>query len=95
MASLLAPGGVVIGCGMNPYLTDDPDHRAYQQQNRARGRYPGQIRLRIRHRNLAGDWFDYLFTSPEELGELAALSGWRIEDITEPGPSYLAVLRPV
>jgi len=95
MARLLAPGGVVIGSGMNPYLTDDPVHHAYQQQNRERGRYPGQIRLRIRHRDVAGDWFNYLFPSPEELGELAARSGWRIEDIIEPDPSYLAVLRPV
>lgn len=91
---LLRPGGVVVGTCRDPYVTDDPDHLAYHEWNRERGRLPGQIRLRYRCENLTTDWFDILFQSPNELSAMAARSGWRLEDITQPDPSYLAVLRP-
>ena len=44
---------------------------------------------------LAGDWFDWLLMSPDELAIIAGRSGWRLGDVTEPDPYYLAVLRPV
>jgi SAM-dependent methyltransferase len=94
MRRLLSPGGTVIGSGMNPYLTEDPVHIAYHERNRERGRLPGQARLRVRYRELAGDWFEYLYASPDELSNLAAHSGWETEIAATFDPSYLAVLRP-
>ncbi len=94
MGKLLRPGGMIVAIGTNPYLTEDPSHVAYQQRNRERDRMSGQIRLRVRYQMLMGEWFDYLLASPDELGELAARAGWRVADITEPDPSYLAELRP-
>jgi SAM-dependent methyltransferase len=94
MSRLLAPGGSLVGSGMDPYLTNDPIHLAYHERNRQRGRSPGQVRLRVRHRDVAGDWFDYLYASPEELHDLAGESGWRMAEVAEFEPSYLAVLRP-
>lgn len=91
---LLAPGGTVVGTCLDPYLIDDPDHLAYHQWNRRRGRLAGQIRMRIRYRTVATGWFDYLFVSPEELGQLAAAAGWHVAEVTEPTPTYMAVLRP-
>lgn len=91
---LLRPGGLVVGTCLDPYGTDDPANLAYHARNEAMGRYPGQLRLRVRHRNVACAWFDYLFASPAELGELAARTGWSVEDTTEPDPTYLAILRP-
>lgn len=32
----------------DPSLTDDPAYRAYHERNIARGRPPGQVRIRIR-----------------------------------------------
>ena len=47
--------------------TGDPVHLAYERRNRRRGRMPGQRRLRVRYRNLASPWFDFLQVSPDEL----------------------------
>ena len=95
MRELLRPGGVVVGTLRDPYQTNDPDHIAYHESNRAAGRPPGQVRLRFRHRRLATEWFNLLFLSPDELAELSARSGWEILDVTRPDPTYVAMLRPV
>lgn len=49
--------------------------------------------MRVRHQDLATDWFDYLFTSLEELEGLLDGSGWRIERCETEGTSYIALLR--
>ena len=66
------PGGRAPGPGMDPYHTTSPEHLAYHERNRARGRLPGQIRMRVRYRGLATPWFDYLFATPDELAPLLA-----------------------
>lgn len=95
LRSLLKPDGVVVGNTLDVYRTDNPIHLAFHQANRNRGRLPGQLTLRVTFEDVVGDWFDYLFVAPEELTELVEGAGWRIEDMTEPSPSYFAVLRPV
>jgi SAM-dependent methyltransferase len=97
LSRITSPGARIIGTTRVPCKTDDPDHLAYQQWNRERGRMPGQIRFRIRHRKLASDWLDYLFLSPDEFRALAAGTGWRLEttlvgDGGFGGESYLVVL---
>ena len=47
-------------------------HIAYHQRNRERGRLGGQLRLRLRYRELATEWFDYLVCSVAELEALLA-----------------------
>jgi len=85
----------IIAESVDPGQTDDPYHVAYHRRNRDRGRMSGQIRLRIRHRDYATPWFDYLFVSREEMHELVADGGWRVERfIPEVGPVYIAVLQP-
>lgn len=92
LGGLLRPDGLLVGVGMDPYLTDDPIHLAYHQRNRQRGRFGGQVTMRVRYRNVSGPWFDYLFLSPAELESLASRAGWSLIEITDPGPGYLAVL---
>ena len=72
--------------------TDDPGHLAYQARNRERGRMSGQIRIRVRYRELATPWFDYLMVSPDELRELAEPAGWTVAHILESEDTYVAVL---
>src|SRR6059058_3918467 len=38
---------------------DAPWHARYRKRNLERGRLPGQIRIRIRFRDLVGPWMDY------------------------------------
>jgi SAM-dependent methyltransferase len=68
-------------------------HREYHEFNRARGRLPGQLRLRIRYRKHVTPWFDYLLVSKDEMRQIVAGTGWRISRFFDSdGPMYIAVL---
>jgi len=95
LASLALPGATVMGTGMDPYRTTQELHLAYHARNRALGRMGGQIRMRVRHRRLATDWFDYLFATPDELRSLLEGTRWRLEHLQprDNSASYAAQLR--
>jgi SAM-dependent methyltransferase len=87
----------IIGEILDPYPGAPPVHREYHKRNRERGRMSGQIRIRIRYRDIATEWFDYLFLSRKELEELIDGTGWRLartyEDEEEARASlYVAVM---
>ncbi|MDG4821931.1 class I SAM-dependent methyltransferase [Asanoa sp. WMMD1127] len=93
LAALAKPGARLIAHGTDPYGTTDPVHTAYHRLNRSRGRLGGQLRLRVRYRELATEWFDYLVCSVEELRGLVAGTPWHIADIDDAdAPYYLATL---
>ena len=73
----------IVASSTDPHTTEDPAHLAYQERNRRRGRMAGQLRLRVRYRNLVDPWFDYLLVSPSEMEELIEGTGWRIDRIVE------------
>jgi len=75
----------IIAGTRNPYDTDSPDHLDYHEFNRRRGRMPGQIKMRVRYGKTVGDWFDYLFVSPEEMRQIIAETDWQIEEFVETG----------
>jgi SAM-dependent methyltransferase len=95
LQQLTTPEGRIVAGSRDPYGTDNPDHLAYQRQNRARGRMSGQLRLRTIHGRYRGRWFDYLIVSPDEMRELAASGGWRIERLLRDDGDdyYIGVLR--
>lgn len=83
----------IIGEILDPYPGAPPIHRAYHARNRKRGRMSGQVRIRIRYRDVATPWFDYLFLSRKELEELIAGTGWRLTRTYEDdSPLYVAVM---
>jgi len=86
--------GQIIAEAVDPYQTNEKLHLAYQRNNRARGRMSGQLRIRIRHENIVGEWFDYLLVSCKEMKEILAGTGWRIAKILAEGkgPRYTAVI---
>jgi hypothetical protein len=55
---------------------DAPWHRRYRERNIARGRLPGQIRIRVRFRDVIGPWMDYPMVSPDHLREILAGTRW-------------------
>jgi SAM-dependent methyltransferase len=87
--------GRIVGSTVDVYDTEDESHLAYHRRNRSRGRMSGQLRLRIRYRDLATPWFDYLFLSREELGDLVDGTGWRLARTIDHPPGYVAVLEKV
>jgi SAM-dependent methyltransferase len=84
----------IVAASNDPYATEDPAHLAYQARNRKRGRMPGQLRLRVRYRDLVDPWFDYLMVSPEEMATLVEGTQWRIRRMLRVSGSgyYVAVL---
>ena len=94
LAAVANPGARIIAHGTDPYGTTDPVHVAYHRRNRGLGRLGGQLRLRLRYRLLATEWFDYLVCSPAELADLLDGTRWRLESIDDADrPYYLAVLK--
>ena len=89
---LTRPRGRIVAESRDIYASDDPKHLAYQARNRERGRMSGQIRIRVRHRDLATPWFDYLMVSRDELRALAAPAGWTLWRTLDSDDTYVAVL---
>ncbi|WP_305788615.1 class I SAM-dependent methyltransferase [Symbioplanes lichenis] len=93
LAQLAKPGARIVAQGTDPYGTTDPVHVAYHQRNRDRGRLGGQLRLRLRYRRLATDWFDYLNCSVPELEGLLEGTAWRLKSVDlQDRPYYVAVM---
>lgn len=84
--------GRIVAATRDVYRTDDPAHLAYQERNRSRGRMSGQIRIRVRYRDQATPWFDYLMVSEEELRSLLDGTGWQLERVLESGDTYIAII---
>jgi SAM-dependent methyltransferase len=82
----------IVASTINPYLTREAAHLAYHARNRSRGRMAGQLRLRVRYREFASPWFDYLLVSPEEVQTLVAGTGWHVHRTIEGEPVYVVVL---
>jgi SAM-dependent methyltransferase len=91
--SVTSPGARILAESTDPYATDRPEHLAFHERNRRRGRMAGQLRIRIRHGVYRTPWFDYLLASPEELAGLASSTGWELTRVIGDGePSYVGVL---
>ena len=88
---LSRPGARIVGTG-RMLATDDPSHLRYHERNRSAGRLPGQLRLRVRFREMATDWFDYLIVDPDDLDTMAQPTGWSVTEVTTVDVDYLAVL---
>jgi hypothetical protein len=94
--SLTNDGARILAESVNPYTTDNPEHLAYHERNRRRGRMAGQLRIRIRHGTYSTPWFDYLLASPEEMAELAEGTGWELARVIDEGEHvYVGVLERV
>ena len=94
LKSISSKNAVIIAQATDPYKTKDPNHLAYHELNRKRGRMPGQLRIRIRHKKYIGSWFDYLFVSKKELEQIIEGTGWEIlKYIDNQNATYIAVLK--
>jgi SAM-dependent methyltransferase len=89
------PGTRILAESTNPYCGGAPAlDRAYYHRNQARGRMPGQVRVRTRYRRWVTPWFDWLFVSRAEMRSVVRGTGWHTADVlgTVPGDPYVAVL---
>jgi SAM-dependent methyltransferase len=86
---------LIIAESTDPYETKEPAHREYQKSNRAKGRMPGQIRIRVRLGRTIGPWFNYLLVSRKEMESVLKDTGWAVERTfkAEGAPQYIAIIR--
>jgi SAM-dependent methyltransferase len=94
MFRITAPHAQIIVGTRDPYMTDNKEHLEYLRFNRRRGRMAGQIRMRIRYGKTIGEWFDYLFVSPEEMQKILNNTGWEIKEFLDSpaAANYFAVI---
>jgi len=89
---LTSARGRIVAETFDPHALDDPVQERYRERNHRRGRMPGQLRLRVRHRELSTSWLDWLQVSPAELADLLEGTGWRLSRTLGEGPSYVAII---
>jgi SAM-dependent methyltransferase len=83
----------IVATSNDPYATEDLAHLAYHERNRGRGRMSGQLRLRVRYRDLVGPWFEYLIVSPDEMADIVESTGWQLRRLVrDEGSYFVAVL---
>ncbi|MEU8664663.1 class I SAM-dependent methyltransferase [Actinoplanes philippinensis] len=92
LASIAAPGALLLGSNLDPRRSDEPHHAAYHANNRRHGRPGGQLRLRLHHGPTVSEWFDYWLMNPVELETLIAPSPWQLVHLDGSG-FYTVVLR--
>jgi len=94
--ALTSPNGRIVLDSVDPDVDVDDADLAYAAGNRARGRPPGQVTIRIRYGERATPWFDLLLVSSAELERLVAGTGWRLAQVVEgEPPDYYAVLEKI
>lgn len=91
--SLIRPNGLLIFDSLDVRRTDDPANLAYQESNRLKNRYIGEIHLQFEYKGQKGDPWIWLHVNPETLYHEASKAGWVFEMIyEEPWGDYLAKL---
>ena len=93
LAGMTSGQALLIAATRDPYKTVLPDQRAYNARNRARGRWRGQARIRVRYKKYVTPWFDLLMVSLDEMRNLLRDTGWEIANTLrgEEG-RYIAIL---
>jgi SAM-dependent methyltransferase len=68
--------------------------RTYYHYNKARGRSPGEVKLRYHYEHLVGPWFHWLYVSRSEMRSIVVGTGWHLERVlgTLPSEPYVAIL---
>jgi 2-polyprenyl-3-methyl-5-hydroxy-6-metoxy-1,4-benzoquinol methylase len=93
LAKITSENGRIIAETSDIYKTDNPDHLAYHEFNRKRGRMSGQIRIRVRYKKHASLYFDYLMVSKNEMKDILEGTEWEIKRfIDSAGPVYITII---
>ncbi len=92
MQKITKPDAVIIAGSTDVELTDDPSHLAYQKMNLERERPKGFVRLRVKYKDLVGEWTMLRLASPEEMKGIAERAGWKISRVYQHGARYVAIL---
>jgi SAM-dependent methyltransferase len=90
---LTASKGRIITASGDPRTTDDPDHLAYHAANIAKGKLPGQMRIRVRYKRYATPWIEFFAVSRQDLEQILEGTGWAVSRyLSLDAPPYVAMI---
>jgi SAM-dependent methyltransferase len=85
--------GRIIAQSCDPHQMASFEQRRQHRVNLEQGKYPGEVRFRIRYKEYATPWQDWLVVSKKEMRQLLKGTGWGItEFINGQGSSYIAII---
>jgi 2-polyprenyl-3-methyl-5-hydroxy-6-metoxy-1,4-benzoquinol methylase len=91
--TLLNPQGKLVFDSLDVRCTTDPGNQAYQERNKAMGRYFGEIHLQFEYKGQMGEPWTWLQVDPGTLADEAGKAGWTCKIVhRELAGDYLAVL---
>lgn len=91
--SLINPQGLLIFDSLDVRCTQDTGNLAYQESNKLKNRYIGEIHLQWEYKGQMGEPWTWLQVDPETLSDEASKTGWFTEIVhQEPWGDYLAKL---
>lgn len=92
-AAMTSEDARIVAESRDPYTTTRREHLAYHEFNRRRGRFPGELRIRVRFRRYATPWFDYLIVSKDEMHQVLEGTAWEAERFIESEEGiYVAII---
>jgi SAM-dependent methyltransferase len=96
MAGIINPGGAILADSLDVSRTSNPNHVAYQASQKAKGKYPGEMTVRLKYGDAVGEPFGWLHVDYATLSALAANTGWKAERLieTEAGNYLCRLARP-
>jgi SAM-dependent methyltransferase len=80
------PGGHLLFTMIDPLDTTDAGHLEYQRHNRARGRPPGLIRMRVRYKGMTEEWMNLWMLTEDEVAGVTSKAGWVLNCERREGP---------
>ncbi len=94
LAALAYPGGAVLVGSIDWRLCAAQDARFLDRQRRD-GRYPGQVRLRLRYGSLRSGWFDWVWVDRDAMLAAARSAGLSVTEVRSWRRHYVArLVRP-
>lgn len=90
LASWLTPGGSIITSSVDWQATA-AQHRGWIEAATWDRRHPGDVRVRLRYRDIVGGWFDWTWLYPETLEQSAHSCGLTITRTSRLNRAWYAV----
>jgi len=92
LAEASSDSATLIGQTREATTTDTLHHTQYHEYNKARGRRPGCLRLRVRYQLYQGPWHNYLFINKEPLKDIINKTPWVLDKIYQGDESDYTVI---
>lgn len=93
MKDIVTPDGAILADSLDVRKMSDAADLAYQASLEARGKYRGEMAMRLEYGQMIGNRFGWLHVDFETLSDVAAEAGWTAECLVEAASgSYLCRL---